>query len=98
MSRTAEIKSQFIQLNDHIAEAISSKDFSRAMMLDKARQEILRDLCLLDPSSIDKAFFDFIEDCAKNNASLIQSVETEMKDLTFRQSRNRKVHSAYAGR
>ena len=98
MTRTAEIKAQFSELNAHIADAITQKDFSRALMLDKARQDILKDLCLMDPTTIDASFFEFIEGCAKDNTRLIQSVEAEMQDMTFRQSRSRKVRAAYAQR
>ena len=95
MTKTAEIKAQFSELNAHIAEAITSRDFSRALVLDRARQDILKDLCLMDPSNIDEAFFEFIEGCAKENARLIQSVEEDMQQMTFRQSRARKVQTAY---
>lgn len=94
----AQIKSQFSELNGHIADAIKNKDFSRALVLDKARQDILRDLCLMDPSTIDAGFFEFIEGCAKDNARLIQSVEEDMSEITFRQSRSRKVQTAYMQR
>ena len=57
MTKMAEIKSQFTELNGHIADAIKNKDFSRALLLDKARQDILKDLCLMDPSTIDAGSF-----------------------------------------
>ena len=98
MTKMAQIKSQFSELNGHIADAIKNKDFSRALILDKARQDILRDLCLMDPSTIDAGFFEFIEGCAKDNARLIQSVEEDMSEITFRQSRSRKVQTAYMQR
>ncbi len=98
MTKTAEIRAQFSELNAHIAEAITNKDFSRALVLDKARQDILKDLCLMDPTTIDKSFFEFIEGCAKENARLIQKVEADMQDMTFRQSRSRKVQAAYSQR
>ena len=49
----------------------------------------------MDMSGIDESFFAFIEQCAKDNAELIETIEKEMEDLTFRQSRTRKAQVAY---
>ena len=95
MLNMAEIREQFSELNGHIATAISNKDFNRAVTLDRARQDILRELCLMDMSGIDESFFAFIEQCAKDNAAMIKTLEDEMEDLTFRRSRTRKVQAAY---
>ena len=95
MHNMAEIREQFSALHGHIATAITNKDFNRAVTLDQARQDILRDLCLMDMSGIDESFFVFIEQCAKDNAKLIEFIEKEMEDLTFRQSRTRKAQVAY---
>jgi len=92
----AEIRDQFSELNGHIATAISNKDFNRAVTLDRARQDILRDLCLMDMSGIDESFFAFIEQCAKDNAELIETIEKGMEEMTFRQSRTRKAQAAYS--
>ena len=91
----AEIREQFSALNGHIATAITNKDFNRAVTLDQARQDILKDLCLMDMSGIDESFFAFIEQCAKENAELIETIEKEMEHLTFHQSRTRKAQVAY---
>ena len=40
----------------------------------------------MEMSGIDESFFDFIEQCAKDNAELIKSIEKEMEELTFRQA------------
>ena len=66
----AEIRGQFSELNDHIATAISDKDFNRAVTLDRARQDILRDLCLMDMSGLDENFLPLLNN-AKDNAELI---------------------------
>ena len=95
MLNMAEIREQFSALNGHIATALTNKDFNRAVTLDKARQDILKELCLLDMSGIDESFFYFIEQCAKDNAELIETIEKEMEQLTFRQSRTRKAQVAY---
>ena len=91
----AEIREQFSSLNGHIATAITNKDFNRAVTLDQARQDILKDLCLMDMKGIDESFFAFIEQCAKENAELIETIEKEMEHLTFHQSRTRKAQVAY---
>ncbi len=96
MSTLAEIKHQFAQLNDHIAGAIADKNFSRAMVLDKARQDIIQDLCLMDGQLIDESFITFLEECASKNAELVQQVEDEMIELSFRQSQSHKVRTAYS--
>ena len=49
----------------------------------------------MDMSGIDESFFSFIEQCAKDNAELIETIEKEMEELTFRQSRTRKAQVAY---
>ena len=95
MLNMAEIREQFSALNGHIATAITNKDFNRAVTLDQARQDILKDLCLMDMSTIDEGFFDFIEQCAKDNAELIEAIEKEMEEMTFRQSRTLKAQVAY---
>ena len=91
----AQIREQFSSLNGHIVTAITNKDFNRAVTLDKARQDILKYLCLMDMSCIDESFFAFIEQCAKENAELIETIEKEMENLTFHQSRTRKAQVAY---
>ena len=61
----ADMRLQFEELNHHIASAITDKNFSRAIALDTARQDALKDLCLKDPALIDEGFFTFIEACAQ---------------------------------
>lgn len=95
MTEMAAIKEQFAQLNEHIVTAVSQKDFGRALALDQARQGILEDLCLMDKTLIDQSFFDFIEECASQNASLVKQIETDMEDMTFRQSRQQRVFATY---
>ena len=95
MHNMAEIREQFSELNGHIATALTDKDFNRAVTLDQARQNILKELCLMEMSGIDESFFSFIEQCARDNAELIETIEKEMEELTFRQSRTRKAQVAY---
>ncbi len=90
-----EIAEQFQMLNGHIATAISQKDYTRAAMLDRARQDILRDLCLLDMQSIDQEFFNLIEECARDNASLIQTVKEDMTHISWQTSRSLRAQRAY---
>ena len=50
----------------------------------------------MDTSGLDENFFAFIEQCAKDNAELIKSIEKKMEEMTFRQSRTRKAQAAYS--
>ena len=90
-----EIAEQFQMLNGHIAAAIWQKDYTRAATLDRARQDILRDLCLMDMQSIDAEFFALIEECARDNASLIQTVQEDMSHISWQTSRSMKAQRAY---
>ena len=90
-----EIAEQFQMLNGHIASAISKKDYARAATLDRARQDILKDLCLMDVQSIDAEFFALIEECARDNASLIQTVQEDMSHFSWQTSRSMKAQRAY---
>ena len=92
MSHIAE---QFQMLNDHIASAISEKDYTRAATLDRARQDMLKDICLMDMQSIDAEFFALIEECARDNASLIQTVQEEINHINWQTSRSIKAQRAY---
>ena len=92
-----QIAEQFQMLNGHIASAISEKDYSRAATLDMARQDMLRDICLLDMKSVDAEFFALIEECARDNASLIQTVQKDMSHISWRTSRSLKAQRAYLG-
>ena len=90
-----QIAEQFQMLNGHIASAISEKDYSRAATLDMARQDMLRDICLMDMQSVDAEFFALIEECARDNASLIQTVQKDMSHISWRTSRSLKAQRAY---
>ena len=72
-----QLAEQFQMLNGHIASAILDKDYTRAITLDRARQDMLKDICLMDMQSIDAEFFALIEECARDNASLIQIVQKD---------------------
>ena len=92
-----QIAEQFQMLNDYIASAISAKDYTRAATLDRARQEMLKDICLMDMQSIDAEFFTLIEECARDNASLIQTVQEDMSHINWQTSRSLKAQRAYLG-
>ena len=55
-----QVREQFEELNQHIIKAITDKNFTRSIELDSARQDILRELCLIDPALINEEFFPFI--------------------------------------
>ena len=90
-----EIAEQFQMLTGHIATAISQKDYTRATTLDRARQDILKDLCLMDMQSIDAEFFALIEECARDNASLMQTVQEDMSHISWQTSRSMRAQRAY---
>ena len=90
-----QIAEQFQMLNGHIASAISEKDYIRAAALDRARQDMLREICLMDMQSIDAKFFTLIEECARDNASLIQTVQEDMSHISWQTSRSLKAQRAY---
>jgi len=92
MSHIAE---QFQMLNGHIASAISEKDYTRAATLDRARRDMLTDICLMDMQSIDAEFFALIEECARDNANLIQTVQEDMNQISWQTSRSLKAQRAY---
>jgi len=74
-----EIKKQFQLLNDQIALSITEKRFDRAILLDKARQDLLQELTIIKDLDLDEDFFHFVEQCAIKNAAMIESVEGEMR-------------------
>ena len=90
-----QLAEQFQMLNGHIASAISEKDYARAARLDRARQDMLKDICLMDMQSIDAEFFTLIEECARDNASLIQTVQEDMSQITWHTSQSLKAQRAY---
>ena len=92
----ADMRLQFEELNHHIASAITDKNFSRAIALDTARQDAMKDLCLKDPALIDEGFFTFIEHCARENASLISQIQNDMEELTTKSSQQMRMQVAYS--
>jgi len=90
-----DVAEQFQLLNRHIADAIANQDYVRATALDRARQEVLRDVCLMDVKSIDPNFFNIVEECAKDNANLIQKLQTDMNFISQRTSQSLKAQRAY---
>ena len=90
-----QVAEQFQMLSEHIASAISDKDYTRAATLDRARQDMLKDICLMDMRSIDAEFFALIEECARDNANLIQTVQEEMSHITWQTSRSLRAQRAY---
>ena len=90
-----QVAEQFQMLSEHIASAISDKDYTRAATLDRARQDMLKDICLMDMQSIDAEFFALIEECARDNSSLIQTVQEDMSHITWQTSRSLRAQRAY---
>ena len=90
-----DIADQFQMLNRHIAAAIAEQDYPRATALDRARQEILKDICLMDKQLIHAGFFKLVEECARDNANLIHKVQEDMGMISQHTSRSLKVQRAY---
>jgi len=90
-----DIADQFQMLNRHIAAAIAEQDYPRATALDCARQEILKDICLMDKQYIHSGFFTLVEECARDNANLIQKVQEDMSMMSQHTSRSLKAQRAY---
>jgi hypothetical protein len=90
-----DIADQFQLLNRHIAAAIAEQDYPRATALDRARQEILKDICLMGKQPIHAGFFTLVEECARDNANLIQKVQEDMSMISQHTSRSLKAQRAY---
>ena len=95
MTKSSEFIIQFSALNDQIVAAISERSFGRVTVLDKARQDMMQDLCLLAADEVDDQLFDFIEDCTRQNTKMIEDMEAELEQLTFRNNRFNKAVQAY---
>ncbi len=90
-----DVAEQFQLLNKHIATAIAGQDYVRAAALDRARQDVLRDICLMDVQAIDPEFFNVVEECARDNANLIQTVQQDMDHISWKTNRSLKAQRAY---
>ena len=95
MTKSSEFITQFSALNDQIVAAIAERKFGRVIVLDKARQDMMQDLCLLSADEVDDLLFDFIEDCTRQNTKMIEDMEVELEQLTFRNNRFNKAVQAY---
>ena len=95
MTKSSEFIAQFSALNDQIVAAIAERSFSRVIILDKARQDMMQDLCLLAADEVDDQLFDFIEYCTHQNTKMIEDMEADLEQLTFRNNRFNKAVQAY---
>ena len=95
MNKSDEFISAFSVLNDQIVAAISDGRFSRVITLDKARQDMMQDLCLFAADDVDDNLFEFIEHCTHQNTKMIEDLELEVEKLTFRNNRFNKAVHAY---
>ena len=95
MTKSSEFITAFSNLNDQIVAAIAEGRFDRVITLDKARQNMMQDLCLLAADEVDNQLFDFIEDCTRQNTKMIEDMEAELEQLTFRNNRFNKAVQAY---
>ena len=95
MTKSSEFITAFSNLNDQIVVAIAEGRFGRVITLDKARQNMMQDLCLLAAHEVDNQLFEFIEDCTRQNTKMIEDMEAELEQLTFRNNRFNKAVQAY---
>ena len=95
MKKSSEFISAFSALNDEIVSAIGKRSFARVITLDKARQEMMQDLCLFAADDVDDKLFEFIDNCTQQNTQLIEDLELEVEKLTFRNNRFNKAVQAY---
>ena len=95
MTKSSEFITAFSALNDQIVAAIADGSFGRVITLDKARQEMMQDLCLLAADEVDDKLFEFIEHCTHQNTQMIENLELEVEKLTFRNNRFNKAVQAY---
>jgi hypothetical protein len=56
---------------------------------------MLKDICLMDIQSIDAEFFALIEECARDNADLIQTIQKDMSEISWQTSRSLRAQRAY---
>lgn len=82
-------------MNDKIVAAIAEGSFGRVIELDKARQEMVQDLCLFDFDDADNHLFDFMEDCIRKNTKMIEDMELKLNGFIFRNNQFNKVRKAY---
>ena len=79
-----EFLAQFSELNAHIEAALAAQDFDRAMRIDSARRDILREFATTADPDGDKVFFAALEQCAADNARTITEMTTEMSAVQRR--------------
>lgn len=79
-----EFLTRFSELNAHIEAALASQDFDRAMRIDSARRDILREFTATADPDGDKMFFAALEQCAADNARTITRMTTEMSAVQRR--------------
>lgn len=95
MTKSSDFIASFQGLNDQIVAAISAGSYERVIILDKARQVLLQDLCLTSAKDVDDELFDFIESCAQQNTKMIENMELKLEQLTFHNNRFKKAVKAY---
>ena len=95
MQSLNEFKKQFKSINNQILQAISDEDYTRAKTLDLARQDIIKDLSTLEEDHLDSSFFEFLEDCVKENSDIINDVQLKILNNTKIQSNFVKVLNSY---
>jgi len=90
-----DLSAQFDSLNKEIVLSINNKNYARATLLDRARQEMLHDLASSDIRDVDAEFFSVLEQSASETSKLIDIVEHDMKQISQRTGRAVRAHRGY---
>jgi len=89
-----KFKAKFSGLNDRLRDAIAEGDFDLAQKIDAERQYLLVSLMKADIEQDDE-LMDYVEQCARENAELVTTLETALTDLSRQTSTAGKVLKAY---
>ena len=78
-------KSQFFEkfaaLNEQIEGAVSAQNFVKVVDIDKERRKMLEEFTSENIPDDDQVFFETLEQCAKDNARAINTLNREINAL-----------------
>jgi hypothetical protein len=95
MKKSDEFIPAFSALNDEIVLAIKNRNFARVILLDKQRQELIKDLVIIAEEKVDNKLFNFLELCTRQNTKMIEDMELELERFTYMNNRFNKAITAY---
>lgn len=78
-------KSQFFEkfaaFNEQIESAVSAQNFVKVVDIDKERRKMLEEFTSENAPDDDQVFFEILEQCAKDNARAINTLNREINTL-----------------